>query len=495
MEKMERLLITWIEHQNQEHVPLSTQVIKEKALDIYERLQHQDPEAKLFLASAGWFERFKMRHGFHNLKVTGEGAAADQIAADEFSSLLQTAVNEGDYDARQVFNIDETGLFWKRMPSRSFLSVEENSAPGFKAAKDQCTLLLGANAAGDHKLKPLMVYHSENPHALKGYAKGHLPVHWRANQKGWITGPMFVEYFSGFLHLELKAYCDRQNLPFKILLLLDNCPRHPVSLAHLSDHIKVMFLPPNTTSLIQPMDHGIIKAFKSYYLRRTLKKLVNETDSQQKISVKDVWRSFNIKMAIDLIGEAWDEVPQQCLNGVWQNIWPAVVNDFRDFAADEVLTNARHEIVELARTAGFDEVNEENVAELLESHREELSNEDLLELDKEREQEESVEDERPQRILSVKGLAKAMKAMDTFLGYIDENDPNRERSAKVARNVKESIACYTEILREKQRCSVQSFIRRQESSMLSQLTQSHASTSGLATSSSWIEVEISDSDE
>ena len=43
------------------------------------------------------------------------------------------------------------------------------SALGFKAFKDCFTLLLGANLMGDCKLKPALVYHAENPHALKGY--------------------------------------------------------------------------------------------------------------------------------------------------------------------------------------------------------------------------------------------------------------------------------------------------------------------------------------
>ena len=59
----------------------------------------------------------------------------------------------------------------------------EKLMPGYKATKDRLTLLFGGNASGDIKLRPLLVYHSENPRALKNKARGSLPIVWKSNPK------------------------------------------------------------------------------------------------------------------------------------------------------------------------------------------------------------------------------------------------------------------------------------------------------------------------
>lgn len=54
-----------------------------------------------------------------------------------------------------------------------------------------------------------------------------------------------------------------KNLAHKVILLPDNAPTHPDNLSDLSDHVRIEFLPENTTSLIQPKDQGVTAMFKA----------------------------------------------------------------------------------------------------------------------------------------------------------------------------------------------------------------------------------------
>ncbi|XP_015186874.1 PREDICTED: tigger transposable element-derived protein 1-like [Polistes dominula] len=256
IEEMEKRLSIWIDDEVERNIPLSQAIIVE------------------------------------NIQITGEAASEDTKAPDVFPVILKAIIERENYPPELVFNFDETGLFWKRMPKRTFLSREEKRAPGFKAAKDRLILLLGGNANGDFKLKPLLIYHSETPRAMKGISKSTLPVIWESNKKSWITMNIFQNWFTEHFCPSVKRYCEFKNLEPKALLLIDNAPSHLTHLSNLTTCIPVemVFLPPNTTSLIQPMDQGVVSNFKASYLRWTFRQLIDKTDGKglDNINAQDI---------------------------------------------------------------------------------------------------------------------------------------------------------------------------------------------------------------
>ncbi|UYV77714.1 TIGD1 [Cordylochernes scorpioides] len=184
-----------------------------------------------FLASHdGWFERFKIRYSLHSLKLKGELTSGDVDAAQEYPANFAEIINENSYTPDQVFNADESGLFWKKMPERTYVSKFYKSASGHRAAKDHITILFCSNASGDYIMKPLVINKSKMPRAFKGVNINNLPVYWRANKKAWVTAAMFTEWFHECFIPNAKKYLSSKELPFKVLLLIDNAPGLPQDL-------------------------------------------------------------------------------------------------------------------------------------------------------------------------------------------------------------------------------------------------------------------------
>lgn len=454
METMERLLRMWLEDQSQRNMTLSVTMIQEKAKSLFDDLQREQGESsqkEKFSASKGWFVRFKERHRVPRFK-TNSAASGNK---DAYLEVLKSIIEEGKYTPQQVFNVDETGLYWKRMPERTFISVEEKAEPGFKSSKDRLMLLLGGNAAGDFKLKPLLVYHSENPKALKGYSKPNLPVIWRSNKKAWATRSIFHEWFTYFFCPAVEKYCAQNNLANKALLIIDNAPCHPVNLSDLSDKVRVEYLHDSTADSIQPMGQGVASTFKAHYLRRTFEHMLEATDGEDTAMIREFWRNYNIMDAVDNIAVAWEALRPATMNSVWKKIWPQCVQ-FQNVSQTDNIAQLQQNIVALAKTLAFEEVVEADVDQLLRSHEDTLSNEELMQLQQEPEAEEESEDAQPAlRQLTTGELLAAFSHFEAGLQVLTSSSPNDEWKLKVSRAINDAINCYRDLYNEKKRRSKQ----------------------------------------
>jgi len=172
----------------------------------------------------------------------------------------------------QVFNADETALIWKKMPSKTFVPPGMNNNIGFKQNKERVSLLVGANASGDYKIKPLLINRAASPRCFKQQVMSDLPVYWASNKRAWMTRDVFKVWLKDHFVPDVTKYLTEKNKEVKILLLLDNASSHSSNddeICEMFPNLRMEFLPPNTTALIQPMDQGVIANLKRVYLKKT----------------------------------------------------------------------------------------------------------------------------------------------------------------------------------------------------------------------------------
>ena len=77
-------------------------------------------------------------------------------------------MEEMDLVPAQLYNADESGLYWRCLPNKTLASGDEKEAPGMKKQKDRVTLMFCANAEGTHKVPLLVIGKFQNPRCLKG---------------------------------------------------------------------------------------------------------------------------------------------------------------------------------------------------------------------------------------------------------------------------------------------------------------------------------------
>ncbi|XP_068227933.1 tigger transposable element-derived protein 1-like [Palaemon carinicauda] len=192
--------------------------------DLKQREAAESEEASIpvetFKATYGWFDNFEKRTGIHPVVSHRKAVNSNVKTAEEYVERFASLASREGYIPQQVINCNETGLFWNKMPQRTFIMAEEKKLSGHKPMKDRLA---------------------------------------QENLKSWVMRHFFIERLNLAFGLAAMTYLMEKNLPFKGLLISDNASGHPPSLKDdiLEDlkFIKVLYLPPpNTTPLLQPMD-------------------------------------------------------------------------------------------------------------------------------------------------------------------------------------------------------------------------------------------------
>ena len=183
------------------------------------------------------------------MTASGESGEVKGTTVDSWRDRIPEIV--AGYNAQSIWNMDETGCFWRALPDKG-LAQKGKACKGGKKCKQRVTVAFFVNAAGGKEGKPIVIWKSDNPRCFKHVDKSHLPVDYYSQPKSWMTGDIMHKILQK-VNRQLKF--ERRS----ILLLLDNAGCHPGDLSTQYSKIKVCFLPPNTTSVLQPLDLKTLK--------------------------------------------------------------------------------------------------------------------------------------------------------------------------------------------------------------------------------------------
>jgi hypothetical protein len=113
---MELALKRWFLEQ-QDKVNLNRDMLCAKAALF---LQELHPDAPEMVFSQGWLEKFKDRQGIKSFRRFGESGTLDMETVGAALPDIRTIVDV--YAKKDMFNMDETGLYWRLQVDNSLVA-------------------------------------------------------------------------------------------------------------------------------------------------------------------------------------------------------------------------------------------------------------------------------------------------------------------------------------------------------------------------------------
>lgn len=146
-----------------------------------------------------WLRKFCLRNNLKFGNLSGESNDVDTNTVDQYRVNIQPLMRL--YCDDQIFNVDETSLFYKLLPSKSyFFSKTEHF--GGKLCKERVTLMLCCSRSGNKEL-PVIVGNSKNSRWLRDNDLNNYEFDYDSSSSAWVTSQLFQRWLNK-LHENLE---------------------------------------------------------------------------------------------------------------------------------------------------------------------------------------------------------------------------------------------------------------------------------------------------
>ena len=157
----------------------------------------KDIGADGFKGSAGWLSHFQTRKGIVSAALHGEGGEVDKNDPILLQKLKELEEFICDYDYEHIYNMDETGLFYRVVPRYTTLLPSENvnTIRGKKERKDRITVAVCCNAIGSHKIDLFLIGKPKEPACIKTVRGKVWPIPYTHQKNAWMDSSTFAMWF------------------------------------------------------------------------------------------------------------------------------------------------------------------------------------------------------------------------------------------------------------------------------------------------------------
>jgi DDE superfamily endonuclease len=130
--------------------------------------------------------------------------------------------------------------------------------------KEQITVMICSNSTGTPRVPLFLIGKAKNPRSLKNVK---LPATSAGQKSSWMLSNNFVQWYITIIVLEVEKLHSLKGKSGPHLLLLDNAPTHPIAAGLLLEDglFSALYLPPDATSLIQPIYQSVVVTMKHLY--------------------------------------------------------------------------------------------------------------------------------------------------------------------------------------------------------------------------------------
>lgn len=320
-----RRVLVLLEEAKKTGMPVTQDVVQtfgQKAKDMLltskDLSEHQKSNLEAFAPNQRWVQNFVKRNGLESKTLRGQKAG--KVTSEKYFETGMQAVRDASesFNIENIFNVDETSLFYKLLPRRTYLASSggRKTTRGSKdmEIKDRLSAYMCTNATGSAKVPLAIIGTSKSPCCFRRKPP---PVKYFQQVNAWSDGVTFQQWWEDVFLPYARLHTHKP-----VLLIMEGSSSQG-DMVDDRGQVTVVRYSPNCTGKYQPMDMGVMAETKVRYRAKLLGVRVGTIYNTEQLRQQAEKRRMplgtaglaeghpaNVLDAAEILDEAWQDVTE-----------------------------------------------------------------------------------------------------------------------------------------------------------------------------------------